>query len=123
MEPKYELTDNPPPDAFQTMWSPLLEFNERAVGNAKSRTLAILLKDPATEKVVGGLWGAHFGAPYSSTSCSFRWRYGEKGLGRRCCNRLKRKRSGEGAGICGRKPTRSKHGRFTRRRALPSSVV
>jgi GNAT superfamily N-acetyltransferase len=57
MEPKYELTDDPPPDAFQKMWSPLLAFNEDAVGNAKSRTLAILLKDPATGEVIGGLWG------------------------------------------------------------------
>jgi GNAT superfamily N-acetyltransferase len=56
MEPRHELTDNPPPDTFQKMWSPLLEYNERAVGNAKSRTLAILLKDTAAE-VIGGLWG------------------------------------------------------------------
>jgi hypothetical protein len=26
MEPKYELTDNPPADAFQKMWTPLLKF-------------------------------------------------------------------------------------------------
>jgi GNAT superfamily N-acetyltransferase len=57
MEPKYELTDNPPPDAFQKLWSPLLAFNEQAVGNAKSHTLAILLRDPGTESVIGGLWG------------------------------------------------------------------
>jgi len=57
MEPKYEVTDNPPSDAFQKMWSPLLEFNEQAVGNAKSRTLAILLKDSTTEELIGGLWG------------------------------------------------------------------
>jgi GNAT superfamily N-acetyltransferase len=57
MELKFELTDMPPPDAFQKMWSPLLEFNEHAVGNAKSRTLAILLKDPATGELIGGLWG------------------------------------------------------------------
>jgi GNAT superfamily N-acetyltransferase len=57
MEPKYELTDNPPPDAFQKMWSPLLAFNEHAVGGAKSHTLALLLKDPASEELIGGLWG------------------------------------------------------------------
>ena len=43
MEPKYELTENPPPDAFQNMWASLLAFNEHAVGDAKARTLAILL--------------------------------------------------------------------------------
>ena len=57
MEPKYELTDNPPPDAFQNMWASLLEFNEHAAGNAKARTLAILLKDSTTDELIGGLWG------------------------------------------------------------------
>jgi GNAT superfamily N-acetyltransferase len=57
MEPKYELTDTPPSDAFQRMWSSLLEFNEHAVGNAKSRILAILLQDPTTAELIGGLWG------------------------------------------------------------------
>jgi len=56
MEPKYELTDNPPSGAFQKMLAPLVEFNERAVGNANGRTLAILLKEPATDGVIGGLW-------------------------------------------------------------------
>ena len=56
MDPKYELTDSPPPDAFQKLWGPLLKFNEHAVGNASARTLAILLKEPTTDKLVGGLW-------------------------------------------------------------------
>ena len=56
MEPKYELTDNPPPDAFQKMWTLLLKFNEHAVGNANARTLAILLKEPTTDELIGGLW-------------------------------------------------------------------
>ncbi len=44
MAPKYELTDNPPPDAFQKMWTPLLKFNEHAVGNANACTLAICVE-------------------------------------------------------------------------------
>jgi GNAT superfamily N-acetyltransferase len=56
MEPKYELTDNPPADAFQKMWTPLLKFNEHAVGNANACTLAILLKEPTTDELIGGLW-------------------------------------------------------------------
>ncbi len=123
MEPKYELTDNPPPDAFQKMWSPLLKFNEHAVGDANARTLAILLKDPTTDELIGGLWGAHFGAPCSLTSCSFRSHCEETGSAHHSCDRLNRKRSGEGVGIFGRKPTLSKHGRFTKSWALPSSVV
>ena len=41
MSPKYELTESPPTEAFQTLWQPLLEFNEAAVGNATSRRLAV----------------------------------------------------------------------------------
>jgi GNAT superfamily N-acetyltransferase len=57
MEPKYELTDNPPPDTYQKMLASLVKFNEHAVGNAKAHTLAILLKEPTTDELVGGLWG------------------------------------------------------------------
>jgi GNAT superfamily N-acetyltransferase len=56
MQPKYELTDDPPRDAFQKIWAPLLKFNELAVGNASPRALAILLKDPTTGELIGGLW-------------------------------------------------------------------
>jgi GNAT superfamily N-acetyltransferase len=56
MEPKYELTDNPPPSAFQQLWAPLIKFNEDAVGNANACTLAILLKEPTTDELIGGLW-------------------------------------------------------------------
>src|SRR6478609_4821797 len=56
MQPKYELTDDPPRDAFQNLWALLLEFNERAVGNASARTLAILLREPTTDDLIGGLW-------------------------------------------------------------------
>jgi GNAT superfamily N-acetyltransferase len=56
MFPKYELTDSPPPEAFQKIWAPLLKFNEAAVGNATARTLAVLLKDPETGELLGGLW-------------------------------------------------------------------
>src|SRR5215472_10156604 len=56
MSPNYELTENPPSEAFEKMWAPLLKFNEAAVGNAAARTLAVLLKDAVTEELIGGLW-------------------------------------------------------------------
>src|SRR5215470_2655725 len=56
MLPKYELTESPPSETFQKMWVPLLKFNEAAVGNATARTLAVLLKDPTTDELIGGLW-------------------------------------------------------------------
>jgi GNAT superfamily N-acetyltransferase len=58
MEPRFELTENPPPDAFQKIWAPLLRFNEHAVGNANARTLAILLKEPTTDELRRSLWGS-----------------------------------------------------------------
>jgi GNAT superfamily N-acetyltransferase len=57
MSPKYELAESPPTEAFQKIWQPLLKFNEAAVGNATSRTLAVLLRDAATDELIGGLWG------------------------------------------------------------------
>ncbi len=58
------VTDDPPSGAFQVLWTPLLRFNEQKAGNTKSRTLAILLSEPATGKVVGGwgrsLWGSMY---------------------------------------------------------------
>jgi GNAT superfamily N-acetyltransferase len=57
MQPRHELTDNPPPEAFGKIWEPLRAFNERIVGDASAHTLAILLREPATEAIIGGLWG------------------------------------------------------------------
>jgi len=57
MQPRQELTDKPPPEAFGKLWEPLRAFNERTVGDASARTLAILLREPATDTIIGGLWG------------------------------------------------------------------
>ena len=57
MQPRYELTDKPPPEAFEKLWEPLRAFNESIVGDATARTLAILLREPTTDAIVGGLWG------------------------------------------------------------------
>jgi GNAT superfamily N-acetyltransferase len=57
MQPRCELTDKPPPEAFGKLWEPLRAFNERIVGDASARTLAILLREPATDTIIGGLWG------------------------------------------------------------------
>jgi GNAT superfamily N-acetyltransferase len=56
MSPKYKLTESPPPEAYQKMWAPLLEFNQATVGNATARTLAVLLNDAKTDEIIGGLW-------------------------------------------------------------------
>ena len=56
MSPKYELTESPPPKTFQEIWLPLFKFNEATVGDATARTLAVLLKNPTTDELIGGLW-------------------------------------------------------------------
>src|ERR1700691_5818691 len=56
MSAKYELTENPPPEALQTMVATLLKFNEPAVGKETARMLAVLLKDAVTEELIGGFW-------------------------------------------------------------------
>jgi GNAT superfamily N-acetyltransferase len=57
MQPRYELTDKPPPESFEKLWEQLRAFNERVVGDASAHTLAILLRESATDAIVGGLWG------------------------------------------------------------------
>ncbi len=51
------VVDQPPDRVFQMLWAPLVRFNEERAGNAKTETFAILLSEPASDKVVGGLWG------------------------------------------------------------------
>ena len=57
MQPRYQLTDKPPPEAFEKLWEPLRAFNESIVGDATARTLAICCGSPTTDAIVGGLWG------------------------------------------------------------------
>src|SRR5438105_8730422 len=51
------VTNDPPSGAFQMLWMALVRFNEEKAGDARSHILSILLSDPATGNVVGGLWG------------------------------------------------------------------
>jgi GNAT superfamily N-acetyltransferase len=54
------VTDTPPPDAFEAVWQPMVRFSESKVGPANVRMLAVLLSDPSTNEVIGGLWGRTF---------------------------------------------------------------
>jgi ribosomal protein S18 acetylase RimI-like enzyme len=51
------VTDDPPPKAFEMLWMALVRFNEERAGDSRSDILSVLLSDPATGNVVGGLWG------------------------------------------------------------------
>ena len=57
MDPRIELTDAPPPDALGKIRDPLREFNRGMAGESGQRPLAVLLSDPESKDIVGGLWG------------------------------------------------------------------
>lgn len=54
--PRIDVTGDPDPDDYLKLWSPLLAFNQQAVGEAESRPFAILLHDPEGGELLGGLW-------------------------------------------------------------------
>jgi GNAT superfamily N-acetyltransferase len=58
MQPRIELTDAPPGDAFQKIRDPLRSFNRAIAGDSGHRPLAVLLTDPRSGEIVGGLWGS-----------------------------------------------------------------
>jgi GNAT superfamily N-acetyltransferase len=66
MEPRVELTDTPAPEAFQQILTPLIRFNQETACDGTPRLLAVLVSDPQTGQVVGGLWGrTHWGYLYT----------------------------------------------------------
>ena len=56
-EPTVTLTDAPEADAVEVIESGLRAYNEAQAGHSDSRPLAILVRDPQTEAVAGGLLG------------------------------------------------------------------
>lgn len=58
MEPRIELTDTPPTNAFGKIRESLRNFNCGIAGEAGHRPLAVLLTDPQSNDIVGGLWGS-----------------------------------------------------------------
>ncbi|WP_304176293.1 GNAT family N-acetyltransferase [Phenylobacterium aquaticum] len=55
--PVLERTSTPSDDDYQRIGKALLAFNEAAVGDATPRPFAVLVRDPDTGEVIGGLWG------------------------------------------------------------------
>jgi GNAT superfamily N-acetyltransferase len=55
--PIVEVSDDPPQEAYLQLWEVLKAFNIKAMGDCESKTFAILLRDPETRAVIGGLWG------------------------------------------------------------------
>jgi ribosomal protein S18 acetylase RimI-like enzyme len=58
MTPLITLTDTPPDAARDAILAPLAAFNTAQTGDARPwHPLAILISDPATNQIIGGLWG------------------------------------------------------------------
>jgi GNAT superfamily N-acetyltransferase len=59
MIPKITLTDAPTPEMWQAIVEPLVEFNNSRIGKPEAyRPLVILLSDPDSDEIVGGLYGS-----------------------------------------------------------------
>ena len=59
MTPTITLTDSPGADARGKILEPLIAFNEASIGGPEgTKRLAVLLSDPASGEIVGGLWGS-----------------------------------------------------------------
>jgi len=57
MNPKLELTDRPHDAARKIMLAGLAAHNRKSVAAPDARPLWVLLRDPITDEILGGLWG------------------------------------------------------------------
>lgn len=55
--PLIELSDQPNPDAERILGNGLAAFNEQATGYHDRRPLTALIRDPNTQKILGGITG------------------------------------------------------------------
>ena len=58
MTPTLAISDKPDAAALQKLVKALIEYNEAHGGPRNARPLVILVSDPGTTEVVGGLYGA-----------------------------------------------------------------
>ncbi|MFL1386355.1 GNAT family N-acetyltransferase [Pseudomonas tritici] len=55
--PRIEVSDQPNPDAERILGSGLAAFNEAVTGYNDRRLLTVLIKDPDTQQILGGITG------------------------------------------------------------------
>lgn len=54
--PLVDRTNDPPQEAYLQLWEVLKASNVEAVGDCESEPFAILIRDPDSREVIGGLW-------------------------------------------------------------------
>jgi GNAT superfamily N-acetyltransferase len=57
MKPLIEVTHTPSPAEREAILGPLAAYNESKVGRTEVLPLAVLLRDPANRRIIGGLTG------------------------------------------------------------------
>ena len=55
--PVLTRSDDPSHEDYLQLWEVLKAFNVKAMGDCEAKILALLLRDPDTDAVMGGLWG------------------------------------------------------------------
>ena len=51
-----EVSDTPPEEAYLQLWEVLKAFNVAAVGDCENHPFTILVRDPESRAIIGGLW-------------------------------------------------------------------
>jgi GNAT superfamily N-acetyltransferase len=54
--PIVEVSDDPPEEEYLRLWEVLKAFNVQAMGDCEPKTYSILLRDPDSRELIGGLW-------------------------------------------------------------------
>lgn len=99
MQPTLTLTDAPEPHMRQAIAAPLIQFNNsRASQPEDYRSLVIVLSNPDTDEILGGLWGATNFAHLHVDLLFVPELLRGTGLGRKCRSRRSAKRSHAVAG-------------------------
>lgn len=57
-QPRIDVEESPDPGLRDAILQPLKAFNESRIGPVKPELLAITLRDPDSDAVIGGLWGS-----------------------------------------------------------------
>lgn len=55
--PVLARSEDPSHEDYLQLWAVLKAFNVKAMGDCEAKTLALLLRDPDSDAVMGGLWG------------------------------------------------------------------
>jgi len=56
-EPRIDVDEKPDPEFRQAILGPLADYNAGKVGGFRPEPVAVLLRHPVSDEIIGGLWG------------------------------------------------------------------